>query len=134
MKTQTLSPLVVDFMPAALEPGVLYISLAYETTAHLCACGCGNKVVPPISPAEWRVGFAGDGTVSMHPSIGNWEFPCRSHYVIKHNQIRWAGAWSQEQVERGRARDIAALQLQHNRRTAGLAARLRNLLRRITRR
>lgn len=34
----------VGFMPAQLEPGILYVSKKYRTAAHLCACGCGEKV------------------------------------------------------------------------------------------
>lgn len=38
----------------------------------------------------------------MAPSVGNWSFPCRSHYWIDQSRIRWAGAWTDEQVEAGR--------------------------------
>ena len=27
----------------------------------------------------------------LYPSIGNWQFPCRSHYWIRRNRIIWAG-------------------------------------------
>ncbi|MCG3269572.1 hypothetical protein [Yoonia sp. I 8.24] len=30
---------------------------------------------------------------------------CRSHYVIRNGKVRWAGAWSDEQVVRGRQND-----------------------------
>ena len=71
---------------------------------HRCACGCGNKVVTPISPADWQLFYDGD-TVSLTPSIGNWGFPCRSHYWITHGQIRWSRAWTDDQIAAGRARD-----------------------------
>ena len=32
----------LDNIPDELEEGVLYISMKYHTTAHLCACGCGE--------------------------------------------------------------------------------------------
>lgn len=38
-------------------------------------------------------------TVSLSPSIGNWNFPCRSHYIIRHNRIEWAGTWSEKQAD-----------------------------------
>lgn len=94
----------VEFIPEAVEEGVLYISIPYATTTHLCACGCGNKVVLPLHPTHWKITFDGE-TVSMSPSVGNWSFPCQSHYWIKDDRIEWAKKWSKEQVESGRARD-----------------------------
>jgi hypothetical protein len=44
-------------------------------------------------------------TVSLDPSIGNWSFPCQSHYWIRNNRIKWAPKWSREQIERGRTHD-----------------------------
>ena len=94
----------VEYIPAQLAKGVLYISIPYRTAVHRCACGCGNKVVTPISPADWQLFYDGD-TVSLTPSIGNWGFPCRSHYWIKAGQIRWSHAWTDDQITAGRARD-----------------------------
>jgi Family of unknown function (DUF6527) len=62
----------------------------YATVIHLCACGRGIKVVTPTSPPEWHLTWGGDA-VSLYPSIGNWQFPCRSHYWIRRNRIIWAG-------------------------------------------
>ena len=56
------------------------MSIPYATAVHLCACGCGNKVVTPFSPAEWQLTYDGD-TVSLSPSIGNWQFPCKSQLL-----------------------------------------------------
>src|SRR5690349_1528191 len=94
----------VEFIPPDLKEGVLYISVQYATAVHKCACGCGNKVVTPISPVGWQLLFDGK-TVSLTPSIGSWQFPCRSHYWIKSNKIRWAGAWTSEEVAAGRQRE-----------------------------
>ena len=33
---------------------------------------------------------ADNGTVSLRPSIGNWQLPCRSHYFIVRNRVVWA--------------------------------------------
>jgi hypothetical protein len=49
-------------------------------------------------------------SVSLAPSIGNWEFPCRSHYWIRDNTIRWAPAWTEQQIAAGRRRDSADLE------------------------
>lgn len=94
----------VNSIPTALEQGVLYISMEYSTAIHLCVCGCGNEVVTPFSPTDWRITFDGE-TVTLDPSIGNWNYPCQSHYYIDHNKIRMSKAWNQEEIEWGREKD-----------------------------
>lgn len=94
----------VEFIPKQLETGTLYISGEYTTTAHLCACGCGEKVVLPLHPTDWRMKFDGK-VITIRPSVGNWGFPCKSHYLITENRIEWAGQWSDEQIAKGRRRD-----------------------------
>lgn len=96
----------VEYIPERLEREKLYISIQFATASHLCCCGCGHEVVTPFTPTDWTLTFDGE-TVSLNPSIGNWSFPCRSHYWIKHNSVRWAGNWSDEQVQRGRESDMA---------------------------
>ena len=108
MKLSAIEPEFVKFIPADLADGKLYVSMLYAITMHLCACGCGNKVVLPLSQAEWQLYFDGE-SVSLTPSIGNWEYPCRSHYWIKTNKIRWAAPWSNAQMAAGRRRDAKAL-------------------------
>jgi hypothetical protein len=104
VKRSTIRHEFVEYVPRELEDDVLYISIRYRTAVHRCACGCGNKVVTPIRPSDWKLHFDGD-TVSLTPSIGNWQFPCRSHYWIKSNQIRWARQWSDDEILAGRTRD-----------------------------
>jgi hypothetical protein len=94
----------VEFVPSTLEEGLLYVSIPYATAVHKCCCGCGNKVVTPLSPTDWKLTFDGE-TISLHPSIGNWSFACQSHYWINGNRINWAPKWSREKVEDNRARD-----------------------------
>jgi len=91
-----------------------------------CACGCGNKVVTPITPADWQLFYDGDA-VSLTPSIGNWGFPCRSHYWIDAGRIRWAGAWTSKQISAGRARDDHERVLYFDRRAASRASWFRRL-------
>jgi hypothetical protein len=38
-----LEPVFVEMMPAELEPGIIYVSIPYSLTAHLCASGCGER-------------------------------------------------------------------------------------------
>ena len=71
---------------------------------HLCVCGCRNEVVTPFSPTDWRLTFNGI-SVSLKPSIGNWNFNCKSHYFITENKIEHAGKWSDWEIEYGRRLD-----------------------------
>jgi hypothetical protein len=104
MKTSILEHEFVVEFPAAPEPGVLYVSLEYGTALHMCCCGCGNRVVTPFSPRDWKLIFDGE-SVSLDPSIGNWSFPCRSHYWISGGRIQWAAQWSVYRVNRNRGLD-----------------------------
>lgn len=93
----------VGFIPRDLEPGVLYVSIEYATCVHACACGCGGRVVTPLSPDDWRLTFDGE-TVSLWPSVGSWAFPCESHYWIRDDQAVWAPKLSGRRIESLRAR------------------------------
>jgi len=104
MKLTSISPRFVKSAPNPLEPGVLYVSEKYATALHLCCCGCGQEVVTPLSPAEWQLRRRGSA-VSLYPSIGNWSFPCKSHYWIKQNEVIWAELMSDAQIARVRERD-----------------------------
>lgn len=105
MTSQRLTHAFVDTIPADLEDGVLYVSIEFRTTMHLCACGCGNPVVLPLRPAAWALTYNGD-CISMNPSIGNWAFECRSHYWIRGGRVIWASPWSDEQINAGRQRTL----------------------------
>jgi hypothetical protein len=94
----------VHYIPEQLEPGVIYISMDYATAAHSCCCGCGEQVVTPFTPTDWRLTFDGE-TVSLWPSIGNWNFKCRSHYFVRRNRVVRAEPWDDKKVDHGRRRD-----------------------------
>lgn len=91
----------VEFIPKELEDNVLYISTRFRTVIHKCACGCGTKTVTPLSPTDWKLTFNGK-YVTLSPSIGNWNFPCQSHYWIRENNIEWAPQWDEEMINMGR--------------------------------
>lgn len=101
----------VECMPEQLDQGVLYISKRFRTASHLCCCGCGLKVVTPLNAAKWTL--IDHGTcVSLTPSIGNWNFPCHSHYLIIRNGVRWAEPFSSRKisaVQRRDQKDVARL-------------------------
>ena len=88
----------VDHIPEDLAEGVLYVSMPFATVVHRCACGCGEEVVTPLGPAEWRLIYDGR-TVSLAPSIGNWSFACRSHYWIEQGRVRWSRGFSVHEVD-----------------------------------
>lgn len=106
MKIKHITPEDVEFVPEHVEEGVLYISERYRTAVHKCCCGCGQEVVTPLSPAEWSIKRNG-GRVSLWPSIGNWSYPCRSHYVIRENRVLEAKAMTERQIRRVKANDRA---------------------------
>lgn len=104
MKHNQLRHEFVETIPGSLEEGCLYISIRYRTASHLCACGCRTRVVTPIKPAKWNLTYNGE-TVSLSPSIGRWQLPCKSHYWIRNDQVEWSTGWTDEQIEGGRRRD-----------------------------
>lgn len=86
-----LTLLHVKTMPEKLEPGILYVSLMYHTSIHICPCGtCNKKVVLPFrNPTTGWALTEVDGKVTLRPSVGNWQYPCKSHYYITENRIEW---------------------------------------------
>jgi len=94
----------VEFMPTTLRSGTIYISTRFRTTAHLCLCGCGEKVVNPLRPDRWSLSFDGS-TISLSPSVGNSGLPCKSHYWIKQNRVRWLPPMTDQQSAHAFARD-----------------------------
>jgi hypothetical protein len=88
MRHTGIKPEFVEFIPDELKDGEIYVSMRFRTATHLCCCGCGNKVVTPLQPTDWKLIFNGK-TISLEPSIGNWNFACRSHYWIRNNEVVW---------------------------------------------
>lgn len=91
----------VYYMPEDIRPGILYVSEEFEIAIHLCACGCGMKVSTPLGPTEWSLKESNSGP-SLNPSIGNWQFPCQSHYWIDEGEVHWSSKWSPEKIAEGR--------------------------------
>jgi hypothetical protein len=105
-RLSAIRPEFVEYVPKDLEEGVLYISIPYRTAVHRCACGCGSRITTPIRPHQWRLTYDGE-TVSLKPSIGNWSYPCQSHYWIERNVISWSKKLSNEKIAAVRERDKA---------------------------
>ena len=80
--------------PKSLKDGVLYVMPHYNLAVHRCMCGCGEEVITPIdendgkTPGFW--GWSQNGAnISLHPSVGNFQFKCRSHYFLKNGTVQW---------------------------------------------
>ncbi|MCE9621226.1 MAG: hypothetical protein K8R99_02655 [Actinomycetia bacterium] len=78
----------VDLLPEILQDGVVYVSIRHTTVVHRCACGCGLEVVTPLAPNGWKLTYDGN-SISLRPSIGNVDFPCRSHYWLTDGRAEW---------------------------------------------
>lgn len=107
MRDKVLEHRFVESFPDVLERGVLYVSLEYGSVAHSCCCGCGEEVVTPLTPTDWNITYDGE-TVTLHPSVGSWTLPCRSHYVIRCNRVFEAPPWPAEKIAAERRRDRLA--------------------------
>ena len=94
----------VEFIPDTLRPEIVYISIEHDIAVHLCACGCKNQVVTPLSPAEWSITYDGR-SISLSPSIGNWNFECKSHYFIRNGRTDWSRKFSRDEIEWVQERD-----------------------------
>lgn len=90
MRQLELKPEYVEYMPADLIPGILYISDRFQIAIHLCACGCGGKTVTPLGEDGWTITTHND-KITLRPSIGNWsgENPYHAHYFITENKVEW---------------------------------------------
>lgn len=104
MTVRHLEPEFVETFPTPLVPGILYVSIEFTTCAHLCACGCGEEVITPLSPAQWSLTYDGRD-VSLRPSVGNWSLACQSHYVVDRGRVRWSAQFTKRQISANRARD-----------------------------
>jgi hypothetical protein len=110
MKQSEFIPEFVETIPEDLAPGRLYISERFRTASHLCACGCGSRVVTPLKPAKWQL-TNNHVLVSLSPSIGRWQLPCKSHYWIIDNKVRWSRAFTEDEMEAVRQKDASDLRV-----------------------
>lgn len=104
MTIERIRPKFVEMVPETLEPGLLYVSLEHGSMVHLCACECGSEVVLPLTPVDWRLTYNGED-ISLSSSVGSWSLACRSHYILDRGRVRWAGDWTEKEIEAGRRRD-----------------------------
>ena len=108
LKIEKVRPEFVECIPDQLDEGVLYVSERFRVCSHKCCCGCGEEVVTPLSSAEWKL-TRERNLVSLWPSVGNWDYACRSHYVIRRNRVIEALPMTERQIARVHEEDAADL-------------------------
>lgn len=136
-----LEPEFVDHIPDNTVPGRLYVSMVHATAIHRCCCGCGEEVVTPLSPTDWRLEFDGVN-LSIWPSIGNWQSSCQSHYVVREGRVIEAPPLPRAEIEAEWARDklakaahyasIASSEPEPEAKARGIRTRIALLWRRLT--
>jgi hypothetical protein len=95
----------VERLLESTSPRARFTSPSPTRRSSTCApVVAATRWVTPLSPAEWQLIFDG-ATVSLSPSVGNWEFLCRSHYGIRRNRVQWAPSWSKARIEAGQSAD-----------------------------
>jgi len=119
----TLVHKFVRSVPETLDEGVIYVSIDYATAIHKCCCGCGNEVVTPISPKDWKLIFDGE-TISLEPSIGNWSYKCQSHYFITRNRVEWCPKWDKAKPDTAQRKEAQVKKQNPNGGKPGLFRRL----------
>ena len=88
MKASEIKLVMCETIPDELESGKLYYSEKYRMATHLCACGCGKKVVTPCKSGFWSIDTKG-GKPTLSTSIGSFQLPCKSHYLIRQGKVIW---------------------------------------------
>lgn len=114
MKVESFIIDFVEFIPGKIQNGIIYISVKFKIIVHNCACGCGNKIVLPLDKSDgWILKYDGE-SISLSPSVGNWDLLCKSHYFITDNRVVWCYSWNKQlklikrkkQKEKKRSRKI----------------------------
>lgn len=90
-----LIPMFLETIPeyGLMQDGILYVSERFKTSTHLCPCGCKEEIVVPFNYEDFpqhHWNYKNDnGFVTLWPSIGNYQIPCKTHYYIIRNEISW---------------------------------------------
>tara|TARA_R110002126_G_scaffold144499_1_gene290609 strand:- start:219 stop:500 length:282 start_codon:yes stop_codon:yes gene_type:complete len=85
IKKVEIEPVFVEFIPDTLEENKIYISEEYGSAIHNCLCGCGEQTVMPLYGNGWQLIKQNNGKISFTPSVGNYQLPCKLHYIITNN-------------------------------------------------
>ena len=106
MKLNKVKVEFVDKIPSKLAFGILYVCINCNVIVHKCACGCGEKTVTPIDKKYgWIMKYDGQ-TITLRPSIGNFNMRCKSHYYITDNRIEWLEEYKLEESKKSWIKQI----------------------------
>ena len=74
----------VEYIPKDndMDENTIYISDQYGISVHKCICGCKTITAMPLGENEWSYQIDTNNNISMQPSVGNYQFPCKSHYIF----------------------------------------------------
>ena len=62
---------------------VICISDEFQIAEHKCICGCGTLISTPLNKNDWKYNInKHTDSISMQPSIGNFQIPCNTHYIF----------------------------------------------------
>jgi hypothetical protein len=91
LKTVEIIPIFVEEMTDLYKINHIYISEKYNVSKHICLCGCEEMVVMPLDDGTkwWKLVKEKDGTISFIGSVGNFQYPCKSHYIITKNKANF---------------------------------------------
>lgn len=101
MKTLNKVPIKILFFEGNrpnwkdMAEGVVYVNKESTQAFHTCLCGCREPVVMALDsididgdiikgnwpPDNWTLKIK-EGKATFTPSIGNYQFKCKSHYII----------------------------------------------------
>ena len=87
---------LVERIPAQMRPDIVYHTEEYELAGLLCACGCGHRITLLVPDSHQVLDQGGFATV--RPSIGVFDAPCKSHYIISAGSVQWLPAFSGTQA------------------------------------
>ena len=86
IKKVEITHVFIKEIPDNLEENKIYISEEYRVAIHNCLCGCKKRTVTPLGGGKnWSLIKNSNNTISLIGSIGNYSFPCKSHYIISKN-------------------------------------------------
>lgn len=96
---------LVNRIPKQMEESIVYHTEEFELAGLLCACGCEHRItlIVPESHRVWDEG----GYATIQPSVGVFDAPCKSHYVIRAGNVQWLPAFSGAQASTIMQRQIA---------------------------
>lgn len=89
IRTEKIDPVYMKTFPKKedMKQGEIYISEEYQTSNHLCLCGCGEQCPLPMGVEGWKHKLE-NSKITIMPSIQQ-RFTCKSHYIITNGKANF---------------------------------------------